>query len=118
MENQLEHLRLAHEGIKYYRSQCDLASNSAVSFQSAFEKHLPCSFNGVGHYSWDYAQQIHYPHDPFQPGPIFFKTPRKCGKFDVCKEGINTQYNYLIDEINSTGKGVQMLPSTMFTLPE
>ena len=105
LQEQLEHLSLAHVGIQYYRSQCQLATKSAVSFPSAFEKHLPCSFDGVAHYSWDYAQQLHYPHDPFQPGPIFFKTPRKCGIFGVCNDGINMQYNYFVDEINSTGKG-------------
>ena len=59
----------------------------------------------MAHYSWDYAQQLHYPHNPFQPGPIYFKVPRKCGIFRVCNDGINLQYNYLIGEIVSTGKG-------------
>jgi len=30
------------------------------------------------HYSFDFAQQVHYPHNPLQPGPIYIKTPRKC----------------------------------------
>ena len=29
------------------------------------------------HYSFDFAQQVHYPHNPLQPGPIYFKTTRK-----------------------------------------
>ncbi|XP_071019892.1 uncharacterized protein [Oncorhynchus clarkii lewisi] len=33
-----------------------------------------------------------------QPGPIYFFTPRKCGLFGVCCEGIPQQVNYLIDE--------------------
>ena len=44
--------------------------------------------SGVGpnrvHYSFDFAQQVHYPHNPLQPGPIYFKTPRKCAVFGVC----------------------------------
>lgn len=51
------------------------------------------------HYSFDYAQQIHY------PGPIFFKTPRKCGLFGVSCESTSTQVNYLIDEADDVGKG-------------
>lgn len=39
------------------------------------------------HYSFDYAQQIHYPHYSQQVGPLFFKTPRKCQCFGVCAEG-------------------------------
>ena len=34
-------------------------------------------------YSFDHAQQIHYPSNPLQPGPLYFKTPRKCGVFGV-----------------------------------
>ena len=41
LQDQLEHLGLPHKGIQYYRSQCQLATKSAVSFQSAFEKNLP-----------------------------------------------------------------------------
>ena len=33
-----------------------------------------------------------------QPGPIYFKTPRKCGIFGVMCEAIPRQVNYLIDE--------------------
>ena len=42
-------------------------------------RHPPCSFRGRNHISFDFAQQMHYPSDPLQPGPIYFKTPRKCG---------------------------------------
>ena len=48
---------------------------------------------------------MHYPSDPLQPGPIYFKTPRKCGIFGITNDAINVQYNYLIDEIVNTGKG-------------
>lgn len=57
------------------------------------------------HYSYDYAQQVHIPSNPQQPGPIYFKTPQKCGLFGVCCEGIPRQINYLIDKAVSTGKG-------------
>jgi hypothetical protein len=40
-----------------------------------------------------------------QPGPIYFKTPRKCGIFGVSCEAVPRQINYLIDEASSAGKG-------------
>ena len=43
--------------------------------------------------------------NPFQPGPIYFKTPRKCGLFGVICEGLPRQVNFIIDEASSTGKG-------------
>ena len=64
-----------------------------------------CSLKGTIHYSYDYAQQVHIPSNPQQPGPIYFKTPRKCGLFGICCEGIPRQVNYLIDEAVATGKG-------------
>ena len=51
------------------------------------------------HYSYDYAQQLHYPSDLLQPGP------RKCAIFGVCCEAIPSQVNFLIDENVLTGKG-------------
>ena len=57
------------------------------------------------HYSFDYAQQVHYPANPQQPGPIYFLTPRKCGIFGVCCEGVRQQVNYLIDEGMCSSKG-------------
>ena len=38
-------------------------------------------------------------------GPIYFKTPWKCGLFGICCEGIPRQVNYLIDEAVNVGKG-------------
>ena len=40
-----------------------------------------------------------------QPGPIYFKTPRKCGIFGVMCEGIPQQVNFLIDKAVDTRKG-------------
>lgn len=52
-----------------------------------------------------YPLQVHFPSDPLQPGPMYFLTPRKCGLFGVCCEGIPQQVNYLIDEGMSSSKG-------------
>ena len=48
---------------------------------------------------------MHYPFNAQQPGPIFFKTPRKCGIFGVSSEATSSQVNYLIDESDEIGKG-------------
>ena len=62
-------------------------------------------------YSFDFAQQVHYPHNPLQPGPMYFKTARKCAIFGVCCEGLPRQINYLIDEASDTGKGANTVVS-------
>ena len=44
------------------------------------------------------AQQMQYPCNALQPGPLFFKTARKCNLFGVSCEPTKTQLNYLIDK--------------------
>jgi predicted Fe-S protein YdhL (DUF1289 family) len=43
------------------------------------------------HYSFDFAQQVHYPHNPLHLGPMYFKTTRKCAVCGICCEGIPRQ---------------------------
>ena len=78
---------------------------------SVLGPHPVCSYEGVMHYSFDFAQQVHYPGNPLQPGPIFFKTPRKCGLFGVCCGAFPKQVNYLFDECVQTGKGANCVIS-------
>ena len=74
--------------------------------------HLPPLTNNIAvHYSFDFAQQVHYPSDPHQPGPIYFLTPRKCGIFGICCEALPRQINYLIDEAVDVGKGANTVVS-------
>ena len=54
------------------------------------------------HYSFDYAQQVHFPNNPQQPGPAYFLTARKCQVFGVVCEPLGVQVNYLIDESEAT----------------
>lgn len=91
-----------------YKKTCSLSKQSIQEILDTIdvnEPKPPCSFQGMVHYSYDYAQQLHYPSNPQQPGPIFFKTPRKCGLFGVCCEALPRQVNFLIDESACTGKG-------------
>lgn len=105
---QEQHLRLASGERDLYKTCCKESKDSLaphlrnVDFSNEQE---PCSYAGTVHYSYDYAQQLHYPANPNQPGPIYFKTPRKCALFGVCCEGVPRQVNYLIDENVCTGKG-------------
>ena len=51
----------------------------------------PCSKDVAFHYTFDFAQQFHYPSNPFQPGPIYFNTLQKCGIFGFHAEAEQEQ---------------------------
>ena len=106
----------------YFRTVCDDAKrnihtifteNGVFSPPPPFSRREPCSMQSTMHYSFDMAQQVHYPSNPFQPGPIYFLTPRKCALFGVCCEAIPRQINYLIDEACNTGKGSNTIVSLL-----
>lgn len=105
---QEQHLRLAAGEREFYKNCCQKSKENIndhlqeVDFSVERE---PCSYTGTVHYSYDYAQQLHFPANPNQPGPIYFKTPRKCAIFGICCEAIPRQVNFLIDEGVLTGKG-------------
>lgn len=91
-----------------YNKACDDAKRSFKALEDSVdidERHDPCSLDTTMHYSFDFAQQVHYPSNPMQPGPIYFKTPRKCAIFGIMCEAIPQQVNYLIDEASDVGKG-------------
>ena len=62
-------------------------------------------------YSFDTAQQVHFPSDPMQPGPIYVLTARKCSVFVVICKTIPWQVNFLTDESGETGKGANAVIS-------
>ena len=83
---QQEHSDCVQVEREFYKKTC---SHTATTFAHTVaetnfnEMHEPCSFSGTMHYSFDYAQQVHFPSNPMQPGLIYFKTSRKCGIFGV-----------------------------------
>ena len=79
----------------------------------AASKQPPNSMPICAHYSFDMAQQVFYPNDSLQPGPMYFLTPRKCAIFGVCCESIPRQINYLIDEAVDMGKGSNAIVSML-----
>ena len=104
-----KHLQCAKKQRNYYRKQVQSSKETIKTF--AANQGQPTSLALSLAYSFDHAQQVHYPSNPQQPGPLFFKTPRKCGIFGICSEGCNTQMNYLIDEAQSCGKGANSVVS-------
>ena len=106
---QQEHLDNAKAEREFYKVTCTKAKETLETLGPDAlqnrENRTASSLAASVHYSFDYAQQVHIPSNPMQPGPIYFKTPRKCGIFGVMCKGISQQVNFLIDEAASTGKG-------------
>ena len=69
------------------------------------------SFSASSHISFDFAQQVHIPNLPDQPGPIYFLTPYKIGIFGIQNEAVGVQINYIIPESVVTGKGANSVIS-------
>ena len=61
-----------------------------------FSGNPPVSIETTLHYSWDYAQQVHFPHHAQQVGPIYFKTTRKCNVVGVCSEGSGNYFFFYL----------------------
>ena len=56
----------------------------------------------------DFAQQVHYSHNPLQSGPMYFKTARKCAVFGVCCEGLS---RHISKDGSPYYIGIGMVPS-------
>ncbi|XP_055957706.1 uncharacterized protein LOC126825399 [Patella vulgata] len=108
------HLSRATDERSFYRAWCSEAKAVREQLQiNTLSKNEPCSREAAFHYSFDFAQQIHYPSNPFQPGPIYFKTPRKCGIFGIHAEAFPQQINYLLDEAVASGKWANVVISLL-----
>lgn len=106
LQEQTAHLNRVDDERRYYRGLVADCKTVVAELQvEELGPHPVCSRDCSIHYSFDYAQQVHLPHSPYQPGPLFFLTPRKVGIFGVCCEGLPQQINYLIDEGAATSKG-------------
>ena len=115
-----EHLHVVHVERSYYNtivSECSSSIRAYYTNGGNFEPPLPSACiecNSIpikAHYSFDYAQQVHFLSDPMQPGPIYFLTPRKCSIFGVNCEALPRQVNFLTDECGETGKGANTVIS-------
>ena len=103
LEDAQRHLSLAKLQRHHYNDQCELAKLSLerVNDSSTVTPEYM-------HYSFDFAQQVHFPYSPQQPGQLFSRTP---SLFGVCCEATTSQVNYLIDESDMAGKGANTIIS-------
>ena len=105
-----EHLRVVKLERKFYKDAIEKVKETPGIETRKPGTHEKNTFP-VNHVSFDFAQQTHYPYSPQQPGPIFFKTPRKCGLFGINAEALGKQVNFLIDEAHACGKGANSVIS-------
>ena len=106
LKKQQAHLDLVFMERTFYQNMVkDAKAAYTVAGCPPLGPHPPCSNDFAVHLSFDYAQQVHLPSFPMQPGPLYFLVPRKVGIFGVCMEGIPRQVNYLIDESHCSSKG-------------
>lgn len=117
-----EHLCLVQVERSFYKTTCDTCRESVRSFftnNGEFQppplssKITPNSYDIKAHYSFDYVQQVHFPSDPLQPGPISFLTPRKYTVFGVNCEALPRQVNFLTDKAGECGKGANNVVSRL-----
>lgn len=117
-----EHLKLVQLERSFYKTTCDECRRSIREFFTEDDvfKPPPLASNPPPnslpikvHYSFDYAQQVHFPSDPLQPGPLYFLTPRKCAIFGVNCEALPRQVNFLCDESGDCGKGANTVVSQL-----
>lgn len=112
----LDHLKHTKKERLFYKANSKVANEYYQKLGSKtihLKPHTPNSKDIMSHYSWDFAQQIHYPFEDQQVGPIFFKTPRRAQLFGVCNEGVPCQYNYLIDEEHFLAKNANTVISLL-----
>lgn len=102
----ISHLELVKRERKVYTDAVIAARRQLPSLHSAqLGPHITCSSDVELHVSFDYAQQVHIPFDPQQPGEIYFLVPYKVGLFGIMNEAINKQVTYLIPESVTVSKG-------------
>lgn len=111
----LDHLHHAKKERLYYKAHAKVAHENYKKIVKCGEEisHKANSKKIMMHYSWDFAQQFHYPFEDQQVGPIYFKTPRRAQLFGICCEGIPQQVNYLIDESDFLGKDANTVISLL-----
>ncbi|KAK3739322.1 hypothetical protein RRG08_041643 [Elysia crispata] len=75
---QNQHLMSVTRERSFYQSCVEDSKRTAEALGITMLEPSPsCSKPVIFHYSFDYAQQVHLPSNPLQPGPIYFLVPRK-----------------------------------------
>ena len=110
LEKAREHLISATKERTHYRHCIEISRQSYSALLKGEEQQSKLD---TMHYSWDFAQQVHYPYEDHQVGPIYFKTPRTAQLFGICCEALPRQVNYLIDEADFPSKGADTVISML-----
>ena len=116
-----EHLRVVQLERSFYNTTCDDCKRSLTGHFTVNGIFSPPSLFSpairvvglIAHYSFDYAQQVHFPSNPVQVGPLYFLVPRKCSVFGINNEAIPRQLNFLTDEVGECGKGANAVISRL-----
>ncbi|MHC4139197.1 MAG: hypothetical protein ACYSR1_04975 [Planctomycetota bacterium] len=111
----IAHLEYAKKERDHYRESIKLAESHYARL-SRRQRNVRGKANTRDicmHYSWDFAQQVHYPYEDQQVGPIYFKTPRRAQLFGVCSEDMPCQVNYLLDEADVLDKSANAVISLL-----
>ena len=96
-----KHIERATKERSVYTHACDMskqwvremfAIDGAFSPPPLFSR-LRARSNECLHLSFDFAQNTAYPHNPLQPGPLYFLVERKVHIFGICCEAIPRQVN-------------------------
>jgi len=106
-----EHLLAAKKERDFYRFSIKQSKDSYL--QATQRGSFLDDTKSVMHYSWDFAQQIQFPYEDHQVGPIYFKSPRTAQLFGVCCEALPQQINYLIDEADFPAKNADTVISLL-----
>ena len=120
LKSATEHIELVQKERGVYKFSLDNCKSAVMehfttngSFSPPQAPVPPCSAAIKVHYSFDYAQQVHFPSNPLQPGPLYFLKCRKCSIFGVCCESLPRQVNFLTDEAAESGKGANAVVSRL-----
>ena len=72
------------------------------------------SVDVVAHYSYDRAQNVHVPHSDQQIDKVYYLSARKVHLFGIQDEAVRQQINYVLDENELLGKGLNGTLSLVF----
>jgi len=90
-----QHLARAAEQREHYQTCISATKQHLQPTHKLIPMPVPTPPPPRAHYCFDFAQQVHYPSDPFQVGPIYFLTPRKCQLFGICCAAIPQQVTFI-----------------------
>lgn len=112
-EGAKQHIGFALEQRHLYNQQLQECKTSIAAFGKVLGPSEPLGFEGKMHYAFDFAQQMHFPSDPMQAGPIYFLTPRKCLLFGMCCTGLPHQVSNKITLISNTSERILILTTVL-----